>query len=272
MFDLFHIDFVTFTLLDLFDIAVVTFILYQIYRYLRGTIASQIFVGLVIIFFISFLVQAIQLRALDWLLNLLTQFWIIAFIIIFQPEIRRLLVMVATNPLFKFVSKKEDPDIIKEIVDASFILAQSQYGALIVIVKSSGIRGFIETGLLLEAKATRDLIVSIFFPRAPLHDGAIVIRDNIVEAARVTLPLSSSTHLNGESLGMRHRAGLGISEQADVLSIIISEERGSISVASQGKLTRGLSREQLRKALLDVYSPKRTTPKSMILREFFKKS
>ncbi len=120
------------------------------------------------------------------------------------------------------------------IVDAAFELSQHQHGALIVLIKSSGIRGFAETGEILNARISTPLLTSIFYPRSPLHDGAVIINKNLIEAARCTLPLLTQTTVNGESLGMRHKAGLGISEQADVLSVIVSEETGSISIAENG--------------------------------------
>jgi len=155
-------------------------------------------------------------------------------------------VIVARNPLVKIFMRAEAPEVAKIVTDAAFELSQHQHGALIILIKSSGIRGFTETGEILNAKLSKDLLRNIFYPRSPLHDGAVVVKNNIIEAARVTLPLSSSTSVNGEVLGMRHRAGLGISEQADVISVIVSEETGGISVAEDGILTKGLSKEALR--------------------------
>ena len=135
------------------------------------------------------------------------------------------------------------------IVDAAFELSQRQYGALIVIVRETGIRTYIESGELLEAKLSKALLTSIFFPKSSMHDGAVIVKGDVVEAARCTLPLSATTQVDGENLGMRHRAGLGISEQADVISVIVSEETGGISMAENGKLTSGLSKDSLRKKL-----------------------
>lgn len=249
MFDLFKIGFITITFIDLLDIVIVSFIIYRLYMLLKGTIAAQIFIGLMIILVLSFVSQAINLRALSWLLKLVTDIWVIAFLILFQPEIRRLLVIVARNPVFKMFVKEDSPDTASIITDAAFELSQHQHGALIILIRSTGIRGFTETGEILNAKLNKPLLTSIFFPRSPLHDGAVIIKNNIIEAARCTLPLSSTTTVNGESLGMRHRAGLGISEQADVISVIVSEETGAISVAENGKLYIGLSKDALRQRL-----------------------
>jgi diadenylate cyclase len=255
MFDIFKIGFLTVTFIDLVDIGIVAFIVYKLYTLLKGTIAAQIFIGLMIILLLSFISQAVNLRASSWLLKLVTDIWVIAFIILFQPEIRRLLVIVARNPFFNFFVKSEPPEAAQIITDAAFELSQHQHGALIIIIKSTGIRGFAETGEILNSKLSKALLTSIFFPRSPLHDGAVIIKNNIIEAARCTLPLSSTTSVNGEALGMRHRAGLGISEQADVISVIVSEETGAISVAEDGKLEKGLSKEVLRQKLSKTAKP-----------------
>lgn len=249
MFELFRIGFLNVTFLDIVDITIVSFIVYKLYMLLRGTIAAQIFLGLMIILVLSFLSQVANLRVLSWLLKLITDIWVIAFLILFQPEIRRLLVIVASNPFFRLFVKSDVPQSANVITDAAFELSQHQHGALMVIIRSTGIRGFTETGEQLNAKLSVGLIRTIFFPRSPLHDGAVIIKNDVIEAARCTLPFSSTTIMNGEPLGMRHRAGIGISEQADVISVIVSEETGGISVAENGNLTSGLSKEALREKL-----------------------
>lgn len=265
MIDIFKIGFLTITLSDLIDIAIVTFIFYKLYTILRGTVASQIFIGLLVILLFSFISQTLNLRAVSWLLRLITDIWVIAFVILFQPEIRRLLVILARNPIFKVFSKTESHESTDAIVDAAFELSQHQHGALIVIIKSSGIRGFAETGEILNARLSAPLLTSIFYPRSPLHDGAVIINKELIEAARCTLPLSQVTMVNGESLGMRHRAGLGISEQADVICVIVSEETGSISIAENATLTKGLSKETLKNRLHKAFkSPMKKGWKGLI--------
>ena len=265
MFEIFKIGFLTVTFLDVIDVLIVSFIIYKLYVLLRGTIAAQIFLGLIIILVISFVAQAIQFKALNWLLKLVTDIWVIAFVILFQPEIRRLLVLLARNPVMKIFSKHELSESAEIIVDAAFELSQKQYGALIVIIRETGIRSFIETGEVLGAKLSKALITSIFFPKSSLHDGAVIIKGNVIEAARCTLPLSATTQVEGENLGMRHRAGLGISEQADVISVIVSEETGGISVAEYGNLTSGLSKDSLRKKLQEAF----VTPSPIGWKSFF---
>ena len=249
MFELFKIGFLSVTFLDVVDIALVSFIFYKLYAVIRGTIAAQIFYGLLIVLFLSFVTQAVNFKALGWLLKLLSDIWVIAFIILFQPEIRRMLVLVGKSPFIRFFLKSDKSNLVDIITDTAFELAQHQHGALMVIVKAVGIRGVAETGEIINSKVTKNMLRSIFFPRSPLHDGAVIIKNDIIEAARCTLPLSTETSVDGQVLGMRHRAGLGISEQADVICVIVSEESGSISIAENGKLRRGLSKDALRKYL-----------------------
>lgn len=249
MVELFRIGFLSINLFDILDILIVSYIVYRLYSILKSTIAAQIFMGLMIVLVISFVVQLSNLKALSWLLKLVSDIWVIAFIIVFQPEIRRLLVILARNPFVKLFVKPNALKSTEELVSAAFELSQLQHGALIILIKSTGIRGLSESGEVLNARLSKELLRSIFYPRSPLHDGAVVVKGDLIEAARVTLPLSQSITYNGESLGTRHRAGMGISEQADVISIIVSEETGSISVAENGHLTRGLSKDGLRKRL-----------------------
>jgi diadenylate cyclase len=223
-----------------------------------------------IVLVLSFASQAINLRALSWLLKLITDIWVIAFLILFHPEIRRLLVMVAKNPFFNLFVKQETPEAASIITDSAFELSQHQHGALIIIIRSTGIRGYAETGELLNAKLTKPLLTSIFFPRSPLHDGAVIINNEIIEAARCTLPLSSTTTVDGEALGMRHRAGLGISEQADVIAVIVSEETGAISIAEEGRLYKGLSKENLRQRLIKAVKPQPARGWRSIIEQYIK--
>lgn len=253
MIELFKIGFLTVTLTDFIDILVVTFIIYKLYTLLKGTIAAQIFMGLMIVLLLSFAAQVANLKELSWLLKLVSDIWVIAFVILFQPEIRRLLVILARNPFFRIFMKSDSMESAQVVADAAFELSQKQHGALMIIIKSSGIRGYTETGEIMNARLSAALLGTIFFPRSPLHDGAVIINNNIIEAAGCTLPLSVTTVANDEHLGMRHRAGLGISEQADVISVIVSEETGSISIAEDGKLTKGLSKEALKNRLSKAF-------------------
>ena len=249
MSELFKIGFLTVSLFDLLDIMIVSFVIYKLYRIIKGTIAAQIFLGLLFVLFLSFLAQAAEFKAFGWMLKLITDIWVIAFIILFQPEIRRLLVILGRNPLLRIFIKGDEKNLADILTETAFELSQNQHGALIVLVRTAGIRGIVETGEVINARVNKNLLRSIFFPRSPLHDGAVIIKGDIIEAARCTLPLSTETEINGETLGMRHRAGIGISETADVVSLIVSEETGGIALAVDGKLIKGLSKESLKSQL-----------------------
>jgi diadenylate cyclase len=216
---------------------------------MRGTIAAQIFMGLVLILAFSFFAQAANLKAMSWILRTLTDIWVIAFIILFQPELRRLLVLLGRNPVIRLFFKVNVDESIEEVVVAVTELSRKKQGALIVFVRTTGIRIHVETGTQMEALVSRSLILSIFNPKSPLHDGAVVIKDRVIEAARCILPLSNVTTSEGRLLGTRHRAGLGISEQADVVVVIVSEETGLVSIAENGTLHHGLTPAVLRKEL-----------------------
>jgi diadenylate cyclase len=247
--ELFKIGFLDITLIDLIDVALVSFIFYKLYMVMRGTVAAQIFVGLVIILGFSFVSQAINFKAMNWILRTLTDIWVIAFIVLFQPELRRLLVLVGRNRVVRMFLRLNVEESIEDIAGAASELARKHHGMLVVVVRATGLRTMVETGLQLQARISRPLLVSIFNPRSPLHDGAVVIHERTVEAARVTLPLSQTERIGDVVLGMRHRAALGISEQADVISIVVSEETGAISLADNGVLIRGLTGQQLRHEL-----------------------
>ena len=247
--ELFKIGFLDVTLIDLIDVSLVSFIFYKLYMVMRGTVAAQIFVGLVLILAFSFIAQAINFKAMNWILRTLTDIWVIAFIVLFQPELRRLLVLVGRNRIVRMFLKLNVEESIEEIAGAAAELARKHHGMLVVIVRATGLRTMVDTGQQLQARISKPLLVSIFNPRSPLHDGAVIVRDRVVEAARVTLPLSQTATIGETVLGMRHRAALGISEQADVIAVVVSEEVGTISVADNGVLIRGLTTQQLRHEL-----------------------
>ena len=246
---LFDIGFLEISWTDILDVLVVTFIFYRLYLIMRGTIAIQIFLGLLVIVASSLVASSLELKAMLWILETLADIWVIAFIILFQPELRRLLVILWRGRLMTGFLRSSMDETFEAIVDACDDMAQRQVGALIVISRTTGIRMVIESGIPLGATVSKQLLLSIFNPKAPLHDGAVVIKDRIVEAARCTLPLSSQLQVDGFIMGMRHRSAVGISEQTDVLAIVVSEETGTISLAEDGTLTRNLTPEQLRERL-----------------------
>ncbi len=247
--EIIRIGFLTVTVSDLIDMTIVGLIVYKLYMLMRSTLAIHIFIGLLVIIAFSFIAQAMDLKVMTWILKTLSDIWVIAFIVLFAPEIRRLLVYLGRNRLVRVFIKLDVTESVDEIVEAAAELSEKKFGALIVIVRTTGIRSFIETGHPLEARVSKHLLISIFNPKSPLHDGAVVIKDRIIEAARVTLPLSERKTVGGVTLGMRHKAALGISEQSDALVVVVSEETGTISVAENGELMRGLTPNELREKL-----------------------
>jgi diadenylate cyclase len=234
--ELFKIGFITVNLIDLVDILIVTYIFYKLYLVMRGTIATQIFVGLTLIIIVSLIAQTFNMKSLGWIFSRLTDIWVIAFVILFQPELRRILLVIGRTRIARFFFKFSATETIGEVLGAIKELKERNQGALIIISKGAGMSSFIETGELLQAKVNKELLISIFNNRSPLHDGAVIIQNNVIEAARCILPLSAVEKINGWKLGTRHRAGLGVSEQVNALVIILSEETGNISLAQDGKL------------------------------------
>jgi diadenylate cyclase len=252
--ELFKIGFLSVGVGDLIDIVLVSLIFYRLYIVMRGTIAAQIFIGLILIIAVSFFSQAANLKALSWIMRTLTDIWVIAFIVLFQPELRRLLVLLGRNPVVRFFVRGNVDESVDDVVAAITELSRKKQGALIVFVRATGIRSHVETGTKMEALVSKSLLLSIFNPKSPLHDGAVVIKDRLIEAARCTLPLSNIATWEGELLGTRHRAGLGISEQADVVVVIVSEETGAVSIAENGVLHRRLTPAVIRRELKERLS------------------
>ncbi len=263
MIEILKIGFLRLSLIDLIDILIVSLIIRQLYIWMRGTIAAQIFLGLLFLVFLSFVSEILNLKVLNWMLRFVSDVWVIAFIILFQPELRRLLMLVGNNPFLRLIFKPNVSAVIDEIVEAVAEMSQKQIGALIVIPRQTGIRSIVETGVPIQAKVTKELLMTIFFPRSPLHDGAVVISGDRVEAAACTLPLSAQSKIGNFLLGTRHRAALGLSEISDAIVIVVSEETGTISIAESGKLTRGLSPEGLKKKLLAELQAEDKSPKEI---------
>ena len=237
--------------IDILDIIIVAFLFYRPFLLVKGTRAIQMFIGLFLLIILSFVVQWLNLNALNWILSSLKTVWVIAFVILFQPELRRALTQLGQNRIIGYFIKVEESGTVSEIVKACHQLIQKKIGAIIVLEQDVGIRNYIETGTPIDAKVTSELLVTIFTPPSPLHDGAVIIEKNRVVAAGCILPLSQNPRL-AKSLGTRHLAGLGLSEESDAVVIIVSEETASISLATHGKLKRKLDINTLRNDLIGI--------------------
>lgn len=248
--ELFKIGFLSVKLIDIIDILIVTFVFYRLYMIMKGTIASQIFIALVLIIAFSFVAQLLNMQATGWMLSKLTEIWFIAFIILFQPEIRRLLLFIGKTKVARIFTKANVDENVNEIADACFELKNRGWGALMVIERTTGLKNVIETGEIIQSRIKMEILISIFNPRSPLHDGAVIFKNERIEAARCVLPLSEPEKIRNKNLGTRHRAGIGISEISDAVAIIVSEERKIISVAEDGELIFYNNIEQLKERLV----------------------
>lgn len=247
--ELFKIGFLTVTLIDILDIAIISYILYKLYFFIRGSRAAQMFIGLILILFASVIVQFLGLSGLDWIFENLRTIWIIAFVIIFQPELRRILIYIGQMPLVrKLLRETITQQITEEVAKAAIELSKRGFGGLIVLIRKTSIKSILETGQSVQAKVSVPLIVSIFNPRSPLHDGAIVIQNEVIEAAQCILPLSQNPMI-GSQYGTRHLAALGLSEESDAVIVVVSEETGAVSLAYDGNLYANLDIHKLKEML-----------------------
>nr|BCX01736.1 MAG: TIGR00159 family protein [Bacteroidota bacterium] len=252
---LFEIGFLEVRLVDLLDIGLVTFLFYNLYYFLRGTLAVPIISGLAILFLLTILTDVMDMPVLRFLLGQLSGVGVLAVIVLFQPEIRRLLLLLGQTPWMQRLGRREkESHLIDELAEAARQLSLARVGALIVLERTVGLEPYIETGEPIGARVSSRLLQAIFIPRSPLHDGAVIIRDHRIVAARCILPISQNVQL-GAPFGMRHRAAIGITEVSDAFVIVVSEETGKISVAERGVLQSGLSPLGLRERLLEALTP-----------------
>ena len=255
-----------FTLLDLVDILLIAVAVYGLLKLTRKTRASQVLKGLGLFIVLAFACESIGLSAMSWVLNKFIEAGLIIIIIIFQPEIRRALEHMGRNKLFAMVSGTEIKDFsreIEEIERAVLNMSKHKVGALIVFENQTGLQDVIESGQLVDARITSELLENLFFHNAPLHDGAMIIKEDRIVAAGCFLPLSDNRNLSSE-LGTRHRAGLGISEVSDAHILIVSEENGVISLAHEGNLTRYLDIKSLHEVLEEIYHVKERSARRLI--------
>jgi len=244
-------------ILDVLDILLVSVIVYRLLLFIKGTKAAQMLIGLGVLLIASLLSRYLELYTLDWLVQ---SFWaqaVIALIILFQPEIRRALAQMGETQFLQTFTSAEELRSLEEIVRAAVALANRKIGALMVIERDTSLKDFVEVGTPLDAKVSKELLMSIFHPASPIHDGAVVIKGNRIVAAGCFLPITLSPEVS-KALGTRHRAGLGLAEETDAVIIIVSEETGMISLAIKGKLETNLDMGRLRNVLTDLFTTKST--------------
>jgi diadenylate cyclase len=236
--------------IDVVDVVILAYLIYQLVLLVKGTRAVQMMTGIVFIISAYFAAGVMQLTTVQRFLGYVL-YWIpFAVIVIFQNTIRRALSRFGRNPFFRLTSRPQSEALINEIVLAATSLASRKIGGLLLIEREQGLRNYIETGIPVDALLSYDLILSIFSPHSPLHDGAIIIQDGRIRAASCFLPLTSHPTLSKE-FGTRHRAAIGISEETDAVAVAISEERGTVSVAFEGRIIEDVDAMQLRDLLKD---------------------
>jgi diadenylate cyclase len=229
------------------EILVMAIALYYIMDFFRGTRSAQVMTGFVFLLIaLTALTRFFNLDALNWILQRISVYAAVAFIVIFQPEIRRALAEIGKQSVF--TSRVTERIMVDNIVSAAALLSGKKIGALIAVEREIGTRAIQETGVKIDSAVTAELLATIFYPMTPLHDGGVIINANRVKAAGCLFPLSQRDELS-KSLGTRHRAAIGLTEETDALVVVVSEETGSISLAYRGRLTRGLDEARLRRIL-----------------------
>lgn len=264
--DLFHFGFLTVRLIDIIDILIVTFLLYRLYNLLRGGVAINIFIGLLTIYALYWIcVKILNMELLGTILGQFISLGFIALIIVFQQEVRRFLIVLGTNNILNkssFTKKilpwnwqahKSTPLDVGAIVKACRQMSKEKTGAIIILAKSSELKYYSNTGDIMDAAISQRLIESIFFKNSPMHDGAIIIVNNKIKAARCVLPVTENVELPAH-LGMRHRAAIGITEQSDAIAIAVSEETGEIALAKEGQIRLNLSIEEFERQLAEEFN------------------
>ncbi len=253
---------------DILDIAIVAYLIYKGVKLVRETRAVQIITGIVVLVIATQLSGWFKLNAVNYILVNTMEVGLVAILVVFQPELRKALEKVGRSTVRSITSSQQanNDSIVMDIVNASSNLSSTKTGALIILERQTKLGDIIRTGVALNSDVTSELLENIFVPNTPLHDGAVIIGDNKIKAAACFLPLTQATNLSQE-LGTRHRAAIGITEIADCLSVVVSEETGRISVAQEGKLYRNISLPELEerlKSVLNTTESESKNPKDLL--------
>jgi len=246
--------------LDVIDIAIVAFLIYEFLKLIRRTRAAQMVAGILLVVGLYYASDRIPLPTVNWLIRDMFGYIVFASIVLFQADIRRALSTLGQAPFFRYLARSTTTnETIEEVVVAATMLASDRIGALIVIERTVGLRNYIESGIPLDSTVTYDLLLSLFQPDSPLHDGAVVLQENRIAAAACFLPLTVNPRLS-KDLGSRHRAALGLTEESDAVALVASEETGTLSLALDGQIERGLDPDQLRFRLEALMLGLKSTP------------
>lgn len=234
------------------EIAILWFVFYMLLLFVKGTRAVQVLKGIIIIVLVFLVTKELRLETINWILSKLFTISIIAFVIIFQPELRRGLARIGQFGMFSGQQQTLD-----EIVKSALILSKKKIGALIAIEREIGLKPFIESGIQMDSRVASEVINTVFTPNTPLHDGGIIVQGSIIAAAGCLFPLTQNPHVSS-TFGTRHRAAMGISEETDAVVVVVSEETGDISISVNGRLTRHLDEKEFGRVLNNIFKPKRS--------------
>lgn len=252
----------TIRIMDIVDILVVAFVIYKIILMLQTTSSARIAKSIVIILLLTALTSVLHMYLMNYLLDKILEIGLLALVIMFQPELRRILEKLGSKSFREILSTKQEQRnidyVISETVKACEIMSRERTGVLIVFERTSSLEDYQKTGIVIDARVSSELLRNIFFTKASLHDGAVIIRNERIAAAGCVLPLTENRNISSD-LGTRHRAGIGMSEVSDAVVVIVSEETGTISVAISGMLKRHLAPQTLEKLLLNELAPKEET-------------
>lgn len=237
------------------EVFILTVLFYYLILFIKGTPVIPVLKVLVFLFIIFFFAQKLELHTINWVLTKLFAILVVALLIVFQPELRRGLVHLGEVPFFGFTTLSKQ-NVIDEIAEAIFGLSRKKIGGLIAIEREVGLNNYIETGIRIDSIVSRELIMTIFMPTAILHDGGVIIQKDRVAGAACTFPLSQNPLLE-KTMGTRHQAAIGLSEETDAMVLVASEETGTISFAYRGKLSRSIDEEGVRRILNNIYSKKK---------------
>lgn len=239
------------------EICILTVLFYYLILFIKGTPIIPVLKVLVFLFIVFFLAQKFGLHTINWALTKLFAILVVALLIVFQPELRRGLVHLGEVPFFGFATLSKQ-NVIDEIAEAIFGLSRKKIGGLIAIEREVGLNNYIETGIKIDSIVSRELITTIFMPTTILHDGGIIIQKDRIAGAACTFPLSQNPALE-KTMGTRHQAAIGLSEETDAMVLVVSEETGTISFAYRGKLSRGIDEDGVRRILTNIYTKKQVS-------------
>ncbi len=248
--NIFQVDFISFGFKDIVDVLIVSFVIFQILKLVKGTRSVQIIIGLFLVACVSFVAYWLQLEGLTWLFSNLATFGLIAIIIVFQPELRSVLAQFGQNRFLRRFVTLEQRKSLEEVNRAVQRLSELRYGGLIVLEKRTGLRNYAESGKELNANISSEMLITLFTPYTPLHDGAVIISGDYIIAAACSLPLTTNPRYR-KLYGMRHKAAIGVSELSDAVVVVVSEETSKISIAFDGVLKTDIDKSEFKDRLAE---------------------